>query len=140
MNAEKNQAHKNRKGRTFYTSVPMALTARTTSIAWPVSREKVLPFVDSLVLFFFGMAETLLALRFVMMVLGINGGNLLTFLFYAASYPFVLIGGSSQKEVPAMTLNSGIEMLIIMAVYGIIWLALARVIGREISNMESSKQ
>ena len=132
--------HNAKKGKTFYTSVPMALTARTTNIIWPISKEQVLIFADSLVLFLFGMVELLLALRFIMMVLGINGGNLLTFLLYAASYPFVLIGGSLQKEVPVITLNSGIEMLIIMVVYGIIWLILAKAVGREIRNLEQNKQ
>ncbi len=120
-----------RKGKTFYSAVPMALNARTTLALPKVSIGSLAPFASHLTLFFFGMAELLLGFRLILMILGVNGGNLLTFLFYAASYPFVFITGSAQSEIPARTLDVGVELLIIMAVYGAVWFVLSKVTAVE---------
>ncbi|MEK7447613.1 MAG: hypothetical protein AAB632_02365 [Patescibacteria group bacterium] len=118
---------KQKKGETFYEAISATAVA-TQEISLPKVSAKTADFLESVVIFFAGTALVLILMRVVLMVFGINGGNLLTYLLYAASYPFVLILNSSQSQIPASTNATLYENIAIIMMYSIIFYGILRII------------
>lgn len=110
---------KKKAGQTFFEAVPATVTV-PQEVHLPRVSVGTAEFLESVVFFFAGTAEVLLIFRVVLMILGVQGGNLLTYLFYAASYPFVFILGSSQQQAPSLTNTVLYENLAIMVIYFVV--------------------
>lgn len=115
------------RGETFYEAIPTAATA-PKELELPKINAKTADFLESIIIFFAGTVLVLLFVRVVIMIFGINGGNLLTYLLYATSYPFVLILSSGQSQVPAFINDVLYENIAIMVIYSIVFYGILRII------------
>lgn len=115
------------QGETFYESIPATAVA-PQELVLPKVSVRTAEFLESVVFFFAGTAIVLLMIRVVLMILGVQGGNLLIYLLYAASYPFVFILGSAQQQVPSLTNAVLYENIAIMVVYFVISYGLLKLI------------
>ncbi len=123
------RGNKKKEGRTFYKAVPTAITApRVQEIELPRISVKTADFLENIIFFTVGTAEVLLFLRVVLMLFGVNGGNLLSYLLYASSYPFVLVFHSSQQQVPLITNQYLYENLAMMVIYFAVFYCLTRIV------------
>lgn len=109
----------NSQGEIFYEAISATAVA-PQEIHLPRISVKTADFIESIVIFSVGTALVLLLIRVVLMTFGIGGGNLLTYLLYAASYPFVLILNSGQGQIPTLTSNILYENVAIMVMYLVI--------------------
>lgn len=124
---QKEENEKKKIGRIFYRTIP-AVLAPTQQLELPQIKLKTADFIESIIIFFSGTACLLLLLRIVLMILGVNGGNLFTFLLYSTSYPFVFLLNSSQQQVPAMSNQTLYENIVILVIYAVVSYGLLRII------------
>jgi len=124
---EKKENNKTKKGETFYKAIPATATA-PKELDIPRISAKTADFLESIVIFVAGTAELLLILRILLMIVGVNGDNLLTYLLYASSYPFVIVFGSSQGQVPVVNNNAIFENIVFLTIYFIISYGLIKII------------
>lgn len=131
----KQRNNKKKKGDTFYEAIPATAVA-PQEIHLPKIGVKTADFLDSVVIFFAGTVEVLLTIRVLLMLFGVNGGNLLTYLLYAASYPFVLLLNSGQSQIPEMANNALYENIALLFIYFVVFYGLMKVINafRERNN------
>lgn len=115
------------RGEVFYEAVPAVATA-PKELELPRINTKTADFLESLVIFFAGTAEVLLILRTLLMATGIDGGNILTYLLYASSYPFAMILGSGQGQIPAMNNNVLFENIVFIIIYFVLSYGLIKII------------
>lgn len=104
------------QGKVFYEAVPAAAAAQQ-ELELPKVNAKTADFLESIVIFFGGTAVVLLLMRAVLVIFGANGGNLLTYLLYTSSYPFVMPFGLGQGQIPVNNSNAVFESIVFIAVY-----------------------
>lgn len=117
-----------KRGETFYEALPSTVVV-PREVSLPKISTKTADFMESIVLFFAGTVEVLLILRILLMILGVNGGNLLTYLLYAVSYPFVILLNSSQGQIPEMTNNVLYENVALLIIYFMVFYGLIKIIN-----------
>lgn len=108
------------QGKTFYESIPLAVAAPKVWRMPKSQLESIVSFAENILWFLFGMAETLLFARTLLIWVGANGDNLFTFSIYALSYPFVYMINPEAQQVPIKTGEIIPETISIMLVYFII--------------------
>lgn len=114
-----NKKKRNTQGKTFYEAVP-ATVAMPKAVHLPKIGSSTETFLESIVIFFAGTVEVLLVSRLIILEFGANGGNLLTFLIYALSYPFMGILASSQGQIPVKGDGFMFEMVAVMFMYFVV--------------------
>lgn len=129
---EKDKALKNDqkllgKGETFYEALPAAQAA-PKELDLPKIKVSTADFLEGIIIFFAGTVEVLLLLRVVLMIFGVSGGNLLTYLLYAVSYPFVMILSSGQGQVPDMVDGILFENIALMVIYFVVFYASLKIV------------
>lgn len=117
----------NSQGETFYEAVSVT-AVNPQEIILPKISVKTADFLESIIIFFAGTVLVLLLMRVVIMILGVNGGNLLTYLLYAASYPFVMIINPSQSQIPSLENSILYENIAIIMMYSIVFYGILRII------------
>lgn len=116
------------KGNTFYEAVPATRTV-SGELHLPKIKPSTADFFESIIIFFAGTIEVLLFLRILLMTFEVGGNNnLLTYLLYAVSYPFVAVINSSQGQIPEITSAILYENLTLMAVYFVIFYAFLKIV------------
>ncbi|RJO60091.1 hypothetical protein C4544_07045 [candidate division WS5 bacterium] len=116
-----------KQGETFYEALPAVKTV-PKELELPKIKESTADFWEGIIIFFAGTVEVLLLLRVVLMILGVSGGNLLTYLLYAVSYPFVMVLSSGQGQVPDMVDGILFENMALMVIYFVVFYASLKVI------------
>lgn len=117
----------NSQGNIFY-EVIHATAVMPQEVRLPKIGIKTADFLESVVIFFAGTVEILMIFRITLVAFGITGGNLLTYLLYAASYPFVLLLNSSQSQIPEMANKFLYENIAILLIYSIVFYGLLKII------------
>lgn len=125
---KKENNKKKSQGDTFYEAMPAAVSA-PQEIQLPKISVRTADFLESIVIFFAGMVGVLMMLRIFLMIFGVNGGNLLSYLLYAASYPFVLLLNSGQGQVPEMTNKFLYENIALLVIYLVVFYGLLKLIN-----------
>ncbi len=118
---------KKEESNTFYEAIPAA-AAGSHELELPRISVRVAEFLEGIIFFSLGTAEILLLLRVILMMFGINGGNLMTYLLYASSYPFVMVVSSNQQQVPLINNQFLYENLAIMIIYFVIFYGALKII------------
>jgi hypothetical protein len=116
-----------KNGDTFYEAISATAVA-PHEVSLPRVSVKTADFLESVIIFFAGTVLVLLLMRVVLMMFGISGGNLLTYLLYAVSYPFVLILNSGQGQVPSLSNNILYENIAIIVIYSIVFYGTLRIV------------
>lgn len=110
---------RNKKGELFYESIPVVQVA-PREISLPRVSLRTAEFIENVIIFFSGTAVILILMRVVLMMFGVKGGNLLTYLLYAASYPFVMIFTSGQGQVPPISGEVLFQNLALVVAYSVV--------------------
>jgi len=121
-----------KEGETFYESIPMTVSAPKALNLPKINKVNVISIVAFLEIslwFAFGMAEVLLFARTLLIWGGDKGGNLLSFLVYSLSYPFVLLINPNAEQIPQRVPEMIPESVSIMFVYGVIAYVLFKLIN-----------
>lgn len=108
-----------KEGELFYESIPAAHVA-PRELSFPRVSVRTAEFLENIIIFFSGTAVILILMRVVLMLFGVNGGNLLTYLLYAASYPFVMIFTSGQGQVPSLANEILFQNVALIVMYSIV--------------------
>lgn len=123
----KKEMVRKKKGKTFYEAVSTTRVA-SQEVILPKINVKTADFLESIVIFFAGTVLIILIMRVIIMMLGVNGGNLLTYLLYATSYPFIMIINPSQSQIPSFENSILYENIAIIMMYSIVFYGILRII------------
>jgi predicted neutral ceramidase superfamily lipid hydrolase len=137
--ARREEDKKTKKGDTFYETIP-AVRMPSGELHLPKIKPSTADFLESIIIFFAGTVEILLLMRIVLMTFGVSGdSNLLTYLLYAVSYPFVAVLNSGQGQVSAITSDILYENIALMVIYFVIFYVFLKVVrGLKIENNRSN--